>query len=353
MRARFFTKICSGFLILLLSPGVAQEPYRMGTTGASFLEIGYGSAGISMGDAYVTMARDLSAVYWNPAGLGFLRQNEMQLMIQPWLADIDMALVGVAVVYPRMGSFAFSVLSVSYGGEPVTTVTNQEGTGEFFDGQDYSINFSFARRFVDWFSFGLTGKYIISSIYDMKASAIAMDMGAIVHTEFFNSTGKVEDGLTIGMSISNYGNRMQYDGIRLNNMHDMAPDEYGNYQYSLSRYELVHWELPLIFRLGLAVHPVNTLHHRITAAVDALHPNNNSEYVNVGGQYQLYVPGTGRFSLRAGYKGLFMVDSEYGMTFGAGMELHRVGNNALILDYAYRDIGLLGGTHAYTIRMVF
>ena len=42
---------------------LAQKPYRVGTTTASFLEIGYGSAGSAMGDAYVSVARDLSAQY--------------------------------------------------------------------------------------------------------------------------------------------------------------------------------------------------------------------------------------------------------------------------------------------------
>ena len=47
----------------------AQNPIRAGTTAANFLEIGYGTAGCAMGDAYVSMARDLSSIYWNPAGL--------------------------------------------------------------------------------------------------------------------------------------------------------------------------------------------------------------------------------------------------------------------------------------------
>ena len=40
----------------------AQKPFRVGTTAANFLEIGYGAAGCSMGDAYVSMARGLSAM---------------------------------------------------------------------------------------------------------------------------------------------------------------------------------------------------------------------------------------------------------------------------------------------------
>ena len=52
-------------LAVLLGAGalLAQKPYRIGTTAANFLEIGYGSAGAAMGDAYVSVANDLSSAY--------------------------------------------------------------------------------------------------------------------------------------------------------------------------------------------------------------------------------------------------------------------------------------------------
>jgi hypothetical protein len=52
-----------------------SKPYRVGTTTANFLEIGAESAGSAMGEAYVSVARDLSAVYWNPAGLSFMNRK--------------------------------------------------------------------------------------------------------------------------------------------------------------------------------------------------------------------------------------------------------------------------------------
>ena len=60
------------FIPLVLS--AQNRPYRVGTTTASFLEIGYGNAGIAMGDAYVSMADDITALYWNPAGLAFMKR---------------------------------------------------------------------------------------------------------------------------------------------------------------------------------------------------------------------------------------------------------------------------------------
>jgi len=60
-------KIILIILILFLAANslLANGPNRVGTTAANFLEIGYGPAGIAMGDAYVSKVNDLSAVYWN------------------------------------------------------------------------------------------------------------------------------------------------------------------------------------------------------------------------------------------------------------------------------------------------
>ena len=92
---------------------------------------------------------------------------------------------------------------------------------------------------------------------------------------------------------------------------------------------------------------------RITLAVDALHPNNNSESVNVGAEYGLKIPGTGAFYLRGGYKALFMEESEFGLSLGSGIELNFLNNLGLKIDYAYRGVGVLGKTHAYSLGVLF
>jgi hypothetical protein len=340
-------------VVCLISLAQAQEPYRAGTTSANFMEIGYGSAGMAMGDAYVSVVRDISSIYWNPAGLGYMEKSEFQAMHQPWLADINTSYVGLGFGTSRIGTFGVGFVYTSYGEEEVTSMLMQEGTGEKFDGLDYCMSLSYGRKLAQWFSFGASGKYVSSRIWHEGASAVAMDLGAIVNTSFFSPTGNEEGGLSIGMSISNYGTKLQYDGIDLKRPLDEAPTEAGNFEYVPARYETQGWELPLIFRIGVSMHPVLTANHRLTLAVDALHPNNNSEYLNAGGEYALTVPGLGVFSLRSGYKGIQMVDSEYGWTFGFGMQVNFLHNKAIKIDYAYRSIGILGDINAYTLSLVF
>lgn len=344
-----------GVLSLLLMFGLlfGQKPYRVGTTAASFLEYGYGPAGSAMGDAYVAMANDLSSMYWNPAGLAFMKQSEAQFLVQPWVVDINTSYATAGMVLPGIGTIGLGFMSVDYGDMEVTTVDMQEGTGEQFQAKDYAINLSYARALTDWFAFGANAKYIGSEIWHTSASALALDLGVIVKTAFFSPTSERAQGLRIGMSISNYGTRMRYNGIDLVQSIDIDPYADGNYQYTQGQFRLSEWELPLLFRIGVSVIPVYTEKSRLRLAVDALHPNNSSEYVNIGAEYEYNLTGTGKVFLRAGYKSLFLPESEYGLGVGAGFVKYLMNNLALKVDYAYRDVGVLGKVHSYSLGFMF
>lgn len=345
--------VMSILLLAMAATLVANEPYRVGTTAGSFLEMGVGGAANGMGDAYVAAARDLSSVYWNAAGLAYLESNEVQFSYQPWIADIDVAFIGGGVVIPRIGSLALSVSSMNYGRTGVTTLEMQEGTGETYQAAEYAASFTYARQLAQWFAFGASFKYIMSNIWHMNANAVALDLGVLVNTHFLSVTGDREDGMTIGMSISNYGTRMQYDGMDLLRPIDILPNENGNYKDVEGQFRLQQWELPLILRLGVAVYPIVTNSQKLTLAIDALHPNNNSESVNIGAEYGYLIPGTGRFMVRAGYRGLYMVETQYGLTFGGGVHLAMLGNKLLKIDYAYKDMRILGSTSIFTLGVTF
>ncbi len=349
-------KLQNSFLIILVFSFlvIAQEgPFRAGTTSAGFLEIGYGSAGISMGDAYTSLAQDISAIYWNPGGLAFMKQGEAQFAHQPWIVDINTSFAGAGLVIPQFGTIALGIVYVDHGQMDVTTVEQPNGTGEKFSSSEYAFSLSYARKITNWFGFGATGKYVGSTIRHMSASAIALDIGVRINTAFFSPTGKREDGMNIGMSISNYGTRMKYDGIDLLRSIDIRPEEDGNYADVAGKFETSEWELPLIFRIGISVNAFKTANNRLTLALDALHPNNNAESVNLGGEYELNIPTAGRFFLRGGYKALFLDKSEYGLAFGFGYQYYMLNNLSIKLDYAYRDIGILGKVSSYSIGFTF
>ncbi|MCK4689255.1 MAG: PorV/PorQ family protein [Candidatus Marinimicrobia bacterium] len=353
---KYIRKMFSIALILIFmifTSAYSQIPSRVGTTAANFLEYGFGSAGSAMGDAYVSMANDLSSIYWNPAGLGFMNQSEAMFMYQPWIVDISTSFTAVGIVLPTVGTIAFGLISVNYGEMDVTTLLMQEGTGETFSPSDLAFSISYARRLTTWFSFGASVKHISSNILHCNASAFAVDFGVLINTHFFSPTGQRENGLKLGMSISNYGTRMKYGGMDLINPIDILPDQQGNFRDVPGQFRTGEWELPLIFRFGISVNPVYTRTNQVTLSVDALHPNNNFESVNAGMQYTIVLPSFGKIFLRGGYKALFMTDSQYGLSMGGGVIICFFGNRNIKLDYAYRDIGILGGTHAYSISFLF
>ncbi|MBN1542318.1 PorV/PorQ family protein [candidate division KSB1 bacterium] len=336
------------------SSSFSQKPYRVGTTAADFLAIGYGAAGSAMGEASVSVVHDLSSVYWNPAGIAYMEQNEALFTYQPWIADIQTSVIALGMSFPRIGTVALSLIQVDYGDMEVTNLDMQDGTGELFTASDLAFGLSYGRRLAQWFAFGASGKFVSSKIWHTSASAVAIDLGVVVNTHFLSPTGDRKDGINIGMSISNYGTKMKYDGLDLLFPIDILPDKEGNYRDVEGKFSLQSWELPLIFRIGLSFNPVIVGPHRLTVAVDALHPNNNAESVNIGAQYQLKLPSYGEFYLRAGQKALFLGDdSEYGMSFGGGMVLRMMNNMGLRFSYAFRNVGLFGNYHEYTVGLIF
>lgn len=344
------------FLITIVTMSTfcfSQKPIRVGTTTASFLEYGFGSAGSAMGDAFVSMANDLSSVYWNPAGLAYMRQSEAMFMYQPWIVDINTSFVAVGVVQPNIGTIALSLISANYGDMEVTSLAMQEGTGETFSPNDFAAIFSYSRKLATWFSFGASAKYISSSIWHTKASAFAVDLGVIINTHFFSPDGERGHGLNLGMSVSNFGTRMKYDGVDLINPIDILPNEEGNFRDVPGQFRMQGWELPLVFRLGVSVNPIVTERQKLTLSIDGLHPNNNSESVNMGMQYTGILSAVGKVFLRGGYKALFMEDSQYGLSLGGGVIINFFGNRAIKIDYAYRDIGIFGNVNSYSISLSF
>jgi len=335
----------------------AQTINRYGTTTANFLEIGVGSGATAMGDAYVAVANDVSSIYWNPAGLSSVTNSSALFMIQPWLVDIDMLFAGGAMVVPNIGVIGLGITHLDYGEMDVTNLDYQNGTGERFGASDLAATFTFSRKIVSWFSFGASMKYINSNIWHSSASAFAVDLGVLVNTSFFSFTGKEKDGMNIGMSISNYGTRMKYDGIDNYQPIDISEYEEGNYGDVAGQFRTSEWELPLIFRIGFAIKPIVTNSINLILAADALHPNNNAESVNVGASLDYKIPGFGKVSLRQGMKNgmnsLTKDNNDLGFTFGAGVEMLYLGNKSLAIDYTYKTMGIFGNIQIYTVGVSF
>ncbi len=94
-------------LVLLAMPFVARA--QDGGTESVF-KLGAGARGISLGRAYVSLADDASALYWNPAALKNVQRMQFTAMYMPLFGDFTGATYTYfGFVYPTLSAGAFGV----------------------------------------------------------------------------------------------------------------------------------------------------------------------------------------------------------------------------------------------------
>lgn len=325
MRKQFFIFL---MILLVIVPIAAQAVTKVGTTAANFLKIGVGARAIGMGGAFVSLANDASAMYWNPAGISSVTGIEAFFNHSEWIADINFDYAGLVFNIPSVGSFGLNATFLSMGEMDRTTILYPEGTGQKFSAGSFALGGSYARSLTDRFSIGFNVKYIHESILNSSASGLALDIGTLFVTQF--------RGLRIGANISNFGSKMQMGGRDVLVQHDIDDQREGNNDRINADLSTDRFDLPLHLRVGISYDLLQDLpNNHLWLSVDATHPNDNVEVINVGGEYIFH----NMVSLRAGYNSLFNEDSEKGLAFGAGLMYTFIGNAKAKIDYAYETFG--------------
>jgi Uncharacterised protein family (UPF0164) len=319
----------------------AQDISKAGITAAQFLKIGIGPRAIGMGAAYTATADDLSAIHWNPAGVAKNNANEVYFNHTNWIADVSNDFAAISSYIPGIGTIgAFIIVSKSIDGEVVRTIENPEGTGELFDAGGMSLGLTFARNLTDNFSIGFNAKFIQESIWHMNAEGFALDMGVLYKIDVLNE-------LRLAASVSNFGTKMQMDGRDILEIKSVGKGTGGN--LINTKIEIDSYDLPLLFRVGVAADVIKERSHRVTLAVDAIHPNDHTEYVNVGTEFAW----NEILFARAGFKSLFEKDTEQGLTLGVGMNYKLANVVNVMIDYAYQDFGRFKNVHYLSLGFKF
>lgn len=289
----------------------------------------------AMGDAVTALEGNSSSMFFNPAGMA--RQQpfmSVSLGQTQWIADINY-LYGSAsfTLFDRkFGVFGLTVTTVDYGEIIGTRIQGKSfiETGTFSP-TAMTVGAGYAKELTDKFSIGGNVKYVRQSLgshnvqaensqeminKDFAADVMAFDLGILYKTGF--------KSLNFGMSIRNFSQEVKF--------------------------EEENSQLPLSFKLGLSfdfadIMRINKEDHSLLLAVDAAHPRDYYEQVNVGVEYTFL----NNFSVRTGY---VTPHDEMGINAGFGMK-QKIMDTEVALDYAYTSFGIFDNVHRFTLKFSY
>ncbi|RPI03382.1 MAG: PorV/PorQ family protein [Ignavibacteriae bacterium] len=333
------TILIIGALIAFAMQSYAQGVTKVGTTASNFLGIDVGPRGTAMGSAFASVADDPTAMYWNPAGIAHIQNMDVLFSNSRWIADLSFNYAGAVLSLGDLGNFGLNATFVTMGEIEQTTILRPEGTGVYFDAASYAFGLTYARNLTDRFAIGMNAKYINEQMYNETAGGFALDIGAMFDTQLY--------GLKLGMCISNYGTKMQLSGRDLTVQVDPDPSLNGNNPNINSDFHTDAYDLPILLRVSASMDVLKgALGSNLIIAADALHPSDDVESVNIGGEYSY----NQTLFLRCGFKGLFAKDTEQGLTYGGGICASISGMN-MYFDYSYISFGKLNYVNMFSVRL--
>ncbi len=330
--------------ILSLIPNYGQETNKAGTTAAQFLKIGVDASSLGMAGANAGLVNDVSSTYWNPAGLVGVNSISVLASYTDWFVDLKHQYFGIVLPLSENHKIGISAIVLTMGEMEITTELQPKGTGNFFDASDVMVGLTYSARLVDFFSFGISVKYITQNIYNETASALAVDIGTRLNTGY--------KGIKIGMMFSNFGTRMTLDGRDLQKTYDPNPNNATNVGVA-SNLKTESWELPVNFRVGIGWEfmgkgdvMIYDQIHSIKIGIDGNHPFDGPENASVGIEYKWQ----DLIAFRSGY---YFNDDIRKLTLGFGLNWDIPQSFTVGFDYAFADLDRLGAVHSISLKVGF
>lgn len=327
--------------LFFLSAVQAGDLTKVGATSANFLQMEVGARAMAMGGAYVGLADDAMALFWNPGGIGLNRGLRVAYQQTEMYAGIKHQLVSLMYAVSSTDQLGLLVNYLDVGKMEETTLVEPEGTGQYFDAANVSIGFTYGRQLTNRVSFGASIKYIQERIWLETARGFAFDIGTIYNIS--------ESGVRIGMALTNLGPEMSIgDAPHLRFYKDRSDDYPGSPQPE-SQLVTKEFPLPLAFSLGMAVNVfgpqairVND-EHRVTFSISAIDGFDAPFRTNYGLEYAWHEV----FALRGGYHQNY---DTAGLSLGFGLSIHKYTSLNLSIDYAWVDYGDLGSLNVWGLE---
>ena len=297
-------------LTLLCSFTIAQDDDlgtdKLAQTGMKFLSFSPDARAAALGDAVTAKTGGASSLFYNPAGMARIEGMNLSAGQANWIAGITYNAVSVAYASDA-GVFGISVMNVDYG-EIQGTIRSSNTAGyadtELFTPTANVVGLGYAIAPTDRFSVGGQVKFVneklgnayldtdgsVEGIESLDMDAVAYDFGLMYQMDWKN--------LMIAMSARNFSESLKY-----------AEEAF---------------ELPLTFRMGVAVDVIENL----SLSFVNERPRDYFSTTRVGFEYSLM----GMLAVRAGY---VTPTDEAGINLGVGFQV--AGFN---VDVAYTDFGV-------------
>ncbi len=310
---------------------------NVGAAGSVFTKMGIGARAAGMAGAYSALADDVSALYWNPAGIANLPGVNVAASTTLWFANVTENFVGVTLPVSDKYRAGIALTLVDYGSLAYSTIQQDANAGSY-NANDLSLAATIAGALTDRFSFGATAKYLRSSIKDMSADGFAFDAGSRYLTDFYH--------MRIAMDLTNIGQDRNYSGNSLDFISNNGAINAVRDSLSGSL-NTGSYPLPLIFRIGVATDVLQGTieNQKLNMDFDFSTHSDGPEQYNLGAEYIW----NDMASLRAGYA--FNQD-QLGFGIGAGFH-YKSEDFSGVIDYAFNTTKSLGGVHYISINATF
>jgi hypothetical protein len=178
------------FAACLGLPASAQE----GTAGmpGTYLHTGVGARAMAMGQAFTALAKDGTAIYWNPAGLANQDPYQIYFMHSSLFMDTNFDYVAATAPTRQYGNFGLGLIALTSGNFQQTSELNEElGT---FGLSDMAFMLSWSKVVGSDVAVGLNYKLVTQKMLDYSGIGHGFDLG--LKRQFF-------DWLYTGFTITN------------------------------------------------------------------------------------------------------------------------------------------------------
>lgn len=182
-------------MILCLPGAAAMGQTSVAKYAGEFIALGVGGRALALGGAYVALANDVTAGYWNPAGLARINYPQIALMHDEQFGSLVNHDYGaVALPVGTRASIGFSLIRLGVDDIPDTRNAGVDINGNltydpaqfsridpdrvtYFNAADYAFYFTYALRHSDDFMYGANVKLIRRELGDASATGIGFDVG--------------------------------------------------------------------------------------------------------------------------------------------------------------------------------